>query len=95
MKITANEYAFITGRKTASSLYNYELIRTSWGYQTRAELKVLVYLLLFIPCMVFDFFSCLWDGGLKRYSLPERPRMTEDVTLSLELERAAAIAAKH
>ena len=93
MKITANEYAFITGHKVTSS--NYELIKTSWGYQTRAELKMWVYLLLFIPCAVFDFFSCLWDGGLKSYKLPERPRITEDVTLSLELERAAAVAAKH
>lgn len=95
MKIAANEYAFITNRKTASSLYNYELIKTSWGYQTHAELKMWVYLLLFIPCAVLDFFSCLWDGGLKCYRLPEKPHITEDVTLSLELERAAAIAAKY
>ena len=95
MKIAANEWAFITGRKNASPLYNYKLIRTSWGYQVYSELKIWVYLLLFIPCAVLDFFSCLWDGGLTCYRLPERPRITEDVTLSLELERAAAIAAKH
>lgn len=48
-------------------------------YQARAIGKWWVYILLFIPAHILNFFYCLWDGGLRDFSIERRPRLSSTI----------------
>lgn len=75
-KLTYKEYLEISGRCVPLKLarfYSYELHETSGGnYTINVYLKVIPYILLFIPAHVFEFIRCIWECGLKNFSFAER-----------------------
>jgi hypothetical protein len=36
------------------------------------KINLPVFVILFIPCVIIDFFYCMYDGGIKDFRLPER-----------------------
>ena len=53
----------------AHFLYRYE---TGSGcyFKQYSRAKWLVYLLLLLPVLLWEFFGCLWDGGLRSFVWP-------------------------
>ena len=72
--ISAQDWEYIGGRnpirKWARVFCRYILVEKGDHIIRRAEIRLLPYLLLFIPVSVITFFACAWDGGLKGFSLP-------------------------
>lgn len=74
MKITANELKEIQNRKkTPSRFVNYELVKTEWGgFTIKRNIKLIPYLIAFIPAHLLQLVALLWDGGLKEFSIESR-----------------------
>ena len=36
------------------------------------EVRLSIFILLFIPDIIITFFYCVWDGGLREFELPSR-----------------------
>lgn len=79
MKITMKEYTFITN-KNASPFITYNLNKESWGYTIKKRIKLIPYLIMFIPAHLIQLISCLWDGGIKYFEMePRTIPITDDI----------------
>ena len=70
MKITATEFNNIFGTHKSNAL-EFTMTKDNNGFHFRRRIKPWLFALLFLPEMVCQFFCCLWDGGLKEFSLPD------------------------
>ena len=72
MKISRKECAYIMNRPQRH-ICNYELQKTSdITYRITPSIKLPIYILLFIPIHLLQAFHCMWDGGLKEFSIEPR-----------------------
>lgn len=72
MKISRQECAYIM-KRPQGYFYNYELQRTSdITYSITPIVKLLPYILLFVPIHICQAFWCIWDGGLKEFHIEPR-----------------------
>ncbi len=46
--------------------------RRNRNFTIIAEVKIIVFMLLFIPISIILFFEALWDCGIKNFEFPER-----------------------
>lgn len=74
--ISAQDWEYIGGRnptrKWARVFCRYILVEKGGRLLRKAEIRLVPYLILFLPVCVVTFLSCAWDGGLKDFSLPSR-----------------------
>lgn len=70
MKITATEFNNIFGTHKSNAL-EFTMTKDNNGFHFKSRIKPWLFALLFLPEMVCQFFYCLWDGGLKEFSLPD------------------------
>lgn len=72
MKISRQECAYIMNRPQRH-ICNYELQKTSdITYRITPRIKLPIYILLFIPVHLLQAVRCIWDGGLKEFSIESR-----------------------
>ena len=75
-RITQKDWNYIgtcnAGAKWVRPFCVYTLEEVEKG-AIKQEVKInwFSYLLMFIPVHIFKIFWCLWDGGLKEFSLPD------------------------
>lgn len=77
-KIKYKDWALLRGytkeHKDEKRFYNFYIYHYDnrcfkiWG-----RMKLWVYLLLFIPAHVIQFFYLLWDGGICKFGIEDRP----------------------
>ena len=77
MKISHKEYAQIMNykhphhfKKIICNFYSEPLPLNR--VRVRAVVKLPIYLLIFIPVHIAQFFMCLWDGGLREFTFEGR-----------------------
>lgn len=75
-RITNKQYKEI-GRTNVAEwamlLCNFTLEETAGGnYEVITEIKLLPYLLLFIPVHLVELIKCIWDGGLITFELTSK-----------------------
>lgn len=59
--------------KWCRPLCSYTLIKKDETTYTRCQkLGLFAYILLFIPAHLIQFFECLWDGGLREFTIIKR-----------------------
>lgn len=77
MKISRKECIYIMNRPQ-KRICNYELQKTSdITYRITPRVKLPIYILLFIPVHLLQAFYCMWDGGLKEFSIEPRQGCSE------------------
>lgn len=74
MKITLEEWKQIgRGEPSAKYFVKYELYQNEdLSFQRVCKVKIIPYLILFIPISIINIFICCFDGGLKEYEFPKR-----------------------
>lgn len=81
MKITAKDAKYIQNRhRNLSRFINYELEKTTWnGYVLTFTMKLIPYILVFVPVHLFKAITLLWDGGLKEFCFESRLLYTSNI----------------
>lgn len=72
-KITQKEWEYIGkynyAAKWGRKFCTYYLIKEEgYGFHRQQELGIILYILLFIPFTILQFFYCCWGEGLKNFS---------------------------
>lgn len=81
-KITYKEWnkigRFSYASKSLQKICNHKLEQTECGdYRRHQSVKLIPYILMFIPLHLIKIFVCAWDGGLKEYSIEPRKLGTD------------------
>ena len=69
MKITATEFNNIFGTHKSNAL-EFTMTKDNNGFHFEERVKPWLFVLMFLPIVICQFFYLLWDGGLKEYELP-------------------------
>ncbi len=78
MKISKQDALHII-RRNVAPFVDYELTEKPYGYKLTYTLKLVPYLLLFVPVHIIKAFVCMWDGGLKEFSIERRVLSSEEI----------------
>ena len=75
-RITRNQWEYIGKYNPAAKwlrpLCSYTLEEIEGGYRRICRVPWLIYLVIFIPVHLVQFFYCVYDGGLKEFEIAER-----------------------
>lgn len=69
IKLTAAEFNSIFGTHKGNGI-DFFMTKDNNGFHFTERIKPWLFALLFVPEVVCQFFYCLWDGGLREFSLP-------------------------
>ena len=76
-KITIKDWNFIgkcnPAQKWCRCFCNYYLIKRNDNmFVRKAYLSWFAYIIIFIPIHVLQIFTCMWDGGIKEFTILDR-----------------------
>ena len=75
-RISQKEWEYIGKYNPASKwirpFCSYSLVKIDGWFRRECKVSWPMYLLLFIPVHLFQLLLCLWDGGLKEFTLESR-----------------------
>ncbi len=83
-KISYEEYAILLGYKKNHMIEkiacnHYIEDNDDYSVNVISKVKMPVYILLFIPANIIQMLWCMWDGGLKNFSIEPRTYGTMNV----------------
>ena len=70
MKITATEFNNIFGTYKSNAM-EFIMTKDNNGFHFEERVKPWLFALMFLPTVVYFFFYCLWNRGLKEFTLPD------------------------
>jgi hypothetical protein len=75
-RITLKEWTYIGKYNPAAKWLRpfcvYTLSKKGNCFTRECKMSILLYLILFIPVHILQAFYCMWDGGLKEFSIEDR-----------------------
>ena len=85
-KISMKDWEYIGKYNPAAKwlrpLCSYTLTETIIGFRRDCKIGWPMYLILFLPAHLIQLFYCLWDGGLKEFSIQGRHIGHDNITRS-------------
>lgn len=75
-RISRKEWEYIGKYNPASKwirpFCSYSLVEIEYGFRRECKVGLPLYILLFIPVHLLQALCCMWDGGLKEFTLESR-----------------------
>ena len=82
-RITLRDWTYIgiynPVAKWARPLASYTLEEFDGGFRRECKIPMWLYLIIFIPVHLLQFFYCMWDGGLREFSIEGRHIGYDDI----------------
>jgi hypothetical protein len=99
-KITLKDWTYIGkgnhAAKWCRRLCSYYLIKHDKAFVREQKLNLLSYIIIFIPIHILQAFVCMWDGGLREFTILNRNLGRDLITKDMvPYERAVQVWTKY
>ena len=82
-RITQADWEYIgkynPARKWLRPIASYSLEKIEDGFRRNCDIPWLVYLIIFVPIHLLQALWCMWDGGLREFSIESRHVHHDDI----------------
>ena len=73
MKMTKEQFHTIAPKRTDRKFTDHYITKVDNNiFAVEDKVNIIIYIILFIPAVIIEFFAIIWDGGLKLFKIPPR-----------------------